>query len=75
MRYRLKQVILSIVGMVFAIITVAPPRGLDTATTIETMIGKSLVLLLTLVCFRAASNAGKKCTSLPIQTEKMRVSF
>lgn len=62
MRYRLKQAILTVLGVLLAIFTIAPSHGSieSTSVLIGFMAVKLVFLFLTMACFRAASDAGKK---------------
>jgi hypothetical protein len=62
MRYRLKQIIQSILGVSLALLTVVPQRRLPESTSdiIEIMVVKLVFLFLTMACFRAASDSGQK---------------
>ena len=62
MRYRLKQLILYVLGLILALVTVVPPKGTEggTSVVIGIMAVKLVFLFLTITCIRGASNAGKK---------------
>ncbi len=63
MRYRIAQVVLIVLGILFAVVTLSPVVGGvagGAGRSLGVLIGKAIDLLLTILCFWAAVRCGRK---------------